>query len=77
MRRKYPELTGDEPGMPVLTEEQRIELVNSVVDVDLVREWLRKVADGPDGEVLAVGRGMALSGITNNELRDRLKADGP
>lgn len=63
--------------VPVLTELERVELVNSVVDVDLVRAWLHKVADGPEGEVLSVGRGLALSGITNDELRNRVAWDGP
>ncbi len=80
MRRKVkldlPDVS-DVPGVPVLSEAQRVELVNSVVDVDLIRAWMHKVADGPESEVLAVGRGMALSGVTDDELRDRLKADGP
>ncbi len=63
--------------MPVLSERERIELVNRVVDVDLVRQWLRTVADGPENEVLAVGRGLALNGMTNDQLRDRIGADGP
>ena len=67
----------DVPGVPVLSETQRVELLNSVIDVDLIRAWMHKVADGPECEVLAVGRGMALSGVTNDELRDRLGADGP
>ena len=63
--------------VPVLSELERVDMVNSVVDVELVRQWLRKVAGGPETEVLAVGRGLALHGMTNDQLRDRIGADGP
>lgn len=66
--------------MPTIPPAERIELVNSIIDCDLVRRWcmyesqmLAMIARSPIESVEVFARTLATSGITDDKLRRDLE----